>query len=162
MRNVGTTGLLSPLVHHSVEVPAVGDALQLVLAGIFEDEARARHEILDGRGDEHLRPIRDRRDPRTDVHRDPADLPVDRLDLTCVQPCADLDPEWANGLDDRLRAFDPTSRPIEGREEAVARRVDLCTTESAELLPDESVVSFQQVLPRPVTERVLRSVDPTM
>jgi hypothetical protein len=69
-----------------------------------------------------------------------------------VQPRADLDPKRADGLDHRLRAFDSASRPIEGREETIARGVDLDTTESAELLPDESVVLFQQVPSRPVTE----------
>jgi hypothetical protein len=35
-------------------VPAIGNALQLVLAGVFEREARASDEVLDRPRDEHL------------------------------------------------------------------------------------------------------------
>jgi hypothetical protein len=34
--------------HDPVEAPAVGDALQLVLAGVLEREARSSGQILDG------------------------------------------------------------------------------------------------------------------
>jgi predicted nucleic acid-binding protein len=40
--------------HHSVQAPAVGDALQLVLAGILEHEAGARDQVPHGRGDPHI------------------------------------------------------------------------------------------------------------
>ena len=36
------------VTHHPVEVPAVREALQLMLAGLLEGQARARNQILDG------------------------------------------------------------------------------------------------------------------
>jgi hypothetical protein len=38
----------SDLLHHSVQVPAVGDALQLVLAGVFERETGPNDQVLHG------------------------------------------------------------------------------------------------------------------
>ncbi len=72
--------------HHAVEVPAVGDTLELVLARVLEPQAGARHEPLDGVGDEDLGRRRERRDPRADVDGDAADLPGDRLDLPVCTP----------------------------------------------------------------------------
>ena len=40
--------------HHSIEMPTVGHALQLVLAGVFEPQAGSGDEILHGLGDEDL------------------------------------------------------------------------------------------------------------
>ena len=45
-----STGLLD----HSVEVPAVRDPLELVLASVLEGETRAGHKILDRLGDENF------------------------------------------------------------------------------------------------------------
>jgi hypothetical protein len=42
------------LAHYPVEVPVVGDALQLVLAGVLEGETGSRDEVLYRRRDEHL------------------------------------------------------------------------------------------------------------
>ena len=32
--------------HHAIEMPTVGDAFELVLAGVFERETRSRHEVF--------------------------------------------------------------------------------------------------------------------
>ena len=80
-------------VADSIEVPALGDALQLVLAGVLEREpATGRRSFTvwetstsDGPASAPIRaPIR---------HGDAADLPVDRLDLAGVHARADLDAE---------------------------------------------------------------------
>jgi hypothetical protein len=39
---------ISTSVHHSVAVPAVGNAFQLVFAGVLEGETRSRHEVFNG------------------------------------------------------------------------------------------------------------------
>jgi hypothetical protein len=44
----------SDLLEDAIQVPGIGDALQLVLAGVFEDDAGTRDEVLHRRGDEHL------------------------------------------------------------------------------------------------------------
>jgi integrase len=51
-RNV-VGGSKGDLLHHSVQVPAVGDALQLALTRILKHQARTRHEILYGARHEH-------------------------------------------------------------------------------------------------------------
>jgi len=53
-------GRLAELLHHSVEAPPVRDALQLVLACIFEHEARARDEVLHRARHEDLTPTGER------------------------------------------------------------------------------------------------------
>jgi hypothetical protein len=73
----------------------------------------------------HLRWARCSADPSTYDHRDAADLAINRLDLARMHARTDLDPERLYGLNDRLRASDRPSGPVEGREEAVPGRVDL-------------------------------------
>ena len=49
-------------------MPAVGDALKFVLAGVLEDEPGARNEILHGGGHEDLGGTGERTHPGADVH----------------------------------------------------------------------------------------------
>jgi hypothetical protein len=53
------TRRLDPLAvaHHLVLVPAVEDAFQFVLSAVFEDESGPGGEVLDRRGDKHLRRV---------------------------------------------------------------------------------------------------------
>jgi hypothetical protein len=54
----------SDLLHDSVQVPAVRDAFQLVLANVLEHQARPRGEVLHGPGDEDLGRLGPRRRAR--------------------------------------------------------------------------------------------------
>ena len=56
-------------VHDPVEVPTVRDTLQLVLAGILEDDPRAGREVSHRLRTEHLRRSRESPDPRPDHDR---------------------------------------------------------------------------------------------
>jgi hypothetical protein len=48
--------VLRPLsLHHTVEAPAIGNALQFPFADVIERETRARDEVLDCLRDQHLR-----------------------------------------------------------------------------------------------------------
>ena len=71
----------------------VGNTLQLVLASIVEGEPGARDEILHGLRYQDLGRRRKARHPRADVHGDAADLAVDLLDLSGMDPRADFESE---------------------------------------------------------------------
>ena len=111
-------------------MPTVGDALQLVLALIFEDEAAACGEVLDGGRDEYVPWACQRADPRSDMHRQATNAIFDELDLARMAAGADLDAERADRGADRLRASYGARRTVEGGEEAIARRIDVVTAES--------------------------------
>src|SRR5207344_509465 len=101
---------------------------------------------------EHLARIRASCDARTDVDGDAGHLPVGELDLSGVQPGPDVQSERTHGLDDRARAPDRPRRPVEGREEAVARRVDLVPVEARELVANGRVVLLEEVAPPTIAE----------
>ena len=66
-----------------------------------------------------------RRHAGADVDGDAADVVADQLALARVEAGADLEPERADGVADRAGAADRAGRPVEGREEAVARGLRL-------------------------------------
>ena len=73
--------------------PRAGDATQLVDAGVPEAERRPDDQVFHRAGDEDLARSRERHHAGARVDPDPADVPVDRLDLARVHTRADLDPE---------------------------------------------------------------------
>jgi hypothetical protein len=80
-----------------VEMPAVGDALQLVFAGVFELQPRAGGEVFHRGAHENLPCVGERADARADVDREAADVVASEFDLTGVAPGADLQAELAGG-----------------------------------------------------------------
>jgi hypothetical protein len=68
---------------------------------IGEVDPRAHDEILDRVGGQDLARPGESRYAGADVDGDPFDSRLGELDLTRVQPGADLDPELANGIADR-------------------------------------------------------------
>src|SRR4029077_19037656 len=116
-----------------VDLPVVGHALQRVGPAVGETDARAGDEVTDRARREDLARLGEGRDPRRDVDREAADLPVDHLALPGGAPAAHLDREVAARITDGQRALDPACRTVEGREEPVAGGVDLGATEAPEL-----------------------------
>src|SRR3972149_6185923 len=116
---------MSTSAHYPVEPPAVGDALQLVLARVLEREARPCDEVPDSARDEHLAWTGERSDARADRDGEPTHVVGEGLDLARVQPGPDLDPERLHRLRDHRRAPDRPGRPVEGGQEPVAHRLDL-------------------------------------
>ena len=84
-------------VEHPVEMPRVGDALQLVLASVFEDQSRAHGEVFDRGTDQNLPGACERADPGGDVHREAADAVTGEFDLPGVASGADAQAELADG-----------------------------------------------------------------
>src|SRR5437879_7884932 len=85
----------------SVEPPAVGDAFQFVLPGVFEGEARSCGEVFDRLRDEDFGCLRGAADAGADVDGEAADLVPDRLYLTGVESGTDLNSKWPDCFDDR-------------------------------------------------------------
>ena len=127
------------------DLPGPGNALELVRGDVLETDMRSTHQVLDRARHQDLRVAGQRHHARADVHRDTADLAVDRLDLTGVDPDPDVDPQLLHGADDRDGRNDPVGRPGERREEPVPGGVLLVPVVSAELGANR--------LPEPAEER---------
>src|SRR2546428_4139274 len=82
------------------KAPRAGNAFQLVLAALVELEPRARDEVLDRAGDEHLARARRGRYARADVDGDAADLAGGDLAFARVQAGANLEPERVHRIPD--------------------------------------------------------------
>lgn len=80
------------------------DALQLVLASVFEGQSTPDDEVPHGLRDEHLRRLGERTDAGPDRDGDPRDVGAVELDLTGVEPATDLDPERGHRVPDRAGA----------------------------------------------------------
>src|SRR5438876_3093232 len=102
---------------------------------------RAGDEIAHRARDEDLVRARRGHDPCGCVHVDPARLAVMDLALADVQTGARLEPDGLGRVSDRISASDRLSRAVEGREEAVAGRVDLMAAVSRELATHGQPVS---------------------
>ena len=134
------------------EAPAIGNAFQLVFAGVFEREARARDEVFDRRRDEHVARLGEPGDARSDVDGDPADRIAVELHLARVDPGPDLDTERLHRVGDRLRAADGARGAVERRQEAVAGGIDLTPSVPFELDPGFRVMLGEQLAPPAVPE----------
>jgi hypothetical protein len=85
------------LIDHSIEMPAIRDALQLVFTCRLERQARSGHEVLHGLGDKDLGRLGEGCDPCSDRDADPGDLIVDQLAFT-RDTCPNLDPQVVNAV----------------------------------------------------------------
>jgi hypothetical protein len=102
------------------EVPWLGHALEGVNPPILEPDPRARHQILHGRGDDHLTGGGKRGQAGGDGHRDPAHIVAEQLDLAGVQAGPDLQAQRRDRPLDGADAADRPSRAVEGGQAAVA------------------------------------------
>src|SRR5207244_8056660 len=93
-------------VHDGVELPVAGQALERVDAPVGELDPRARDEVGDGAGDEHLAAGRGGAYARTDVDRDSGTVVADQLALAGVKAGADLDAKLAHGVPSGAGAAD--------------------------------------------------------
>src|SRR6187455_1937208 len=74
------------------------------------------------------------------------------LALTRVHTDPNVEPEAANPLDDGLAAPNRARRPVEPREEPIARGVHLETPKASELPPNDLVVPGDEVPPGAVSQ----------
>src|SRR5574342_733614 len=136
----------------SEEAPFAGDALECLNSPLFETDAGARDEVLDGAGDEDFACSGERGDPGADVDGDASDLVADDLALPRVKPRASLDAERQNASADRFGAANGPRGTIEGGEETVAGGVHFAATKSDQLAAGERVEAVEQLVPPLVTQ----------
>jgi hypothetical protein len=116
-----------------VKPPGARHALELVLAAFGEREARARDEILDGAGDEHIAGCRERRDA----------APVTTAIPAILSPTSSHSPVWIPERTDKLELVRPVDdcasarhrsrRSVEAAEEAVSGGVHFLASEAPQL-----------------------------
>ena len=114
-----------------VQLPAVGDSLQLVQAPVLELDPRSRHQILHCLRNEGLACPGHRRDPRADMDGDAPELVSHDVTLARVETDAEIHSDLVHGPEHRLGALDGRGRGVEGCEKAVAGGVDLAAAEPA-------------------------------
>jgi len=124
----------------------------MVLARIVEASARAGDELLDRARHHHLRGAGEGAHARADVHRDPAQRPVELLDLAGVDADADVDPDVLHGGGNRRRRAQRLGRLGEGGEEAVSFGALLAPAVTFQLLPDGGPEAREHDPPACVTE----------
>jgi hypothetical protein len=87
-----------------IESPLAGYASKSLRAAVIELQLRPDDEVLDHARDEHLASTRDRADARSDVDSDTADVVLEHLALSGVQPAADGQTQAIDLRDDLLSA----------------------------------------------------------
>lgn len=107
-----------------VDGPAVGDALQLVLAAVGEGQLAADHEVAHRARDEDLTCIGEAPDAGGEVDTEPRDVIAAALDLAAVEARTDVKLEPVCVGDDLLCAAHTLGRACERGEHTVTGRLD--------------------------------------
>src|SRR5690348_15927827 len=94
-----------------------------------------------------------RRDARTDVHRQPGDVVAPHLDLARVNADPHLDAEHPHRVDDVVGKRDRCAGTHERHKESVAGPVPFTSAETPNLSADQRVVPVEQIAPSLVTQR---------
>src|ERR671919_1326170 len=118
---------------------------------VLEADLRTSDEIADRPGDEDFAGRGRGHDARADMDRDAAHVAVAEFDLAGVQAGADVDPGAGKLLAQERGRPDAPSRPVEGGEDAVARRLDQSAVEAPDHATCALVVDIEQVEPALVT-----------
>jgi hypothetical protein len=121
-------------------------------APVDKGDSRSGNEILDRARYQDLARVRPPGDAGADMDRDAAALGAHRFALAGVHAGTDLEAEGATAAADRLGTADGAGRPVEGREKAVARGVDLAAAEALELAPGDAVEAVEQLVPARIAE----------
>lgn len=130
-----------------VQAVALGDAFELMLAGVGECEAASGDEVFDCLGDKHLGSAGQGCDTSAGGDRDSCAFSVYQFAFSGVCTPAQFDAEVADALLDVFGAVDGSGRAIEGGIEAVARGVVLHSAPGGKSLSDGVVVGLDQLLP---------------
>src|SRR5262249_14901685 len=132
---------------HGVQLPAVGNASELVFSSILESDARSGDEVHHRPGRQPLPRLRARADALADVDRQPPDVVTHRLDFARVEPDAHFQAQLAGAVPNGEPAANRTRGPVERREDPVAHRLDLVSAEARELSAGGGVVRVENVAP---------------
>jgi hypothetical protein len=104
-----------------VQLPGVGNALELVGAAVVEGEAGPGDQVLDRARAQHLPRLGLGEDAGRDMHGDPAEVVADQLDLAGVQASPDLEAVLGQLSPDGVGGPDGPGRAVEAGQEPVPR-----------------------------------------
>src|SRR5579863_2705389 len=127
-----------------VEAPRTWDASKCMLPGVFEQQAAACNEVLDGPRDQHLARPRLLCDALAGLHRDATHVPSLHRALAGVESRSRIHAELVESFDDRAATPDRSRRPVEGGEVAFARGIYLLAAEPSQFRADHPVVPHEQ------------------
>ena len=127
--------------------PVAGDALEDLSAAVYELDAGPCDEVPHCRGGEYLASLREGADTGADVYRQAREVVTADFAFADVDSGADLYPKRTRAVGDCLRAANSAGRTVEGREHAIAGRVDLPAVELFELNADHRVVAVEEGAP---------------
>ena len=113
-------------------------------AVVFERDARTGDEVAHRGGHQHFAGTGQGSHARPDVHRDAGQLVANNLDLARMKAATNRDRESSQRVAHRDGAADRPRRPVEGREEPVAGRIDLPSAVAGQDLTHRGVVVLQQ------------------
>src|SRR3954452_16456786 len=131
----------------SKQPPLIGDPLERPRPAVLERDAGTGDEVADRARHEHLAGSGQGSDARGDVDGDAADVVAHQLDLAGVDPDPHLQPRRACNLSDCVPAADRARGPVEGRETAVAQRLDLVAAEPRQLALNGRLVGLDALAP---------------
>src|SRR6266496_2083359 len=135
-----------------IKSPAIGQALQLVLADVLERQSAPGDEVLDRLGHQDFGGAGQTAHAGSDVDGDASDLAVNDIALAGVDPGADLDSKWPYRIDNCPGAADRPRWPIERSEEPITRGVHFLPPVAGQESTHHGVVSLDQVTPAPVAQ----------
>jgi hypothetical protein len=118
------------------QAPFIGDALEIVRTTIAELETRARHQVPNSAGDEHLIRASHGGDAGSDMHRNADNAVTCELALAGVQPSAYLKSQRVYPFADGTRATYSAGRAIEGGKQAVASSIHLAAATAMTRRPE--------------------------
>ncbi len=119
-------------------------------AATSERDARARDEIGDGARNENFVGLGERLDALGDVDSDAADVVTAQLDFASVETATHTHADGMDRIAYGAGAAHGSSRPVEGRQKAVAGRFDFSAAEAFEFGAGEAVVGGEQLGPSAV------------
>src|SRR5262245_25229810 len=140
------------LTHYPMESPAIGHALQLVLADVLECQSAPGDEVLDCLRYKDFGGAGQTAHPGSDVDGDASDLAVDDIALAGVDSRADLDPKWPYRIDDCPGAADRPGWTVERSEEPITCSVHFLPPVAGQESPHRGVMAPDQVTPTPAAQ----------
>jgi hypothetical protein len=87
------------------------------------------------------------------VNGNATDIVANHFALAGMQPCANVDPEWAYFLRNGASAADTARRAIESRQNAVPSRLDLMAAKASEIASDRGVMFVEEIAPAAISTR---------
>jgi hypothetical protein len=81
------------------------------------------------------------------------DIVAHHFALAGMQPCANVDPEWAYFLRNRASAADTARRAIESRKNAIPSGLDLSAAKASEIASDRGVMFVEEIAPAAIAKR---------